>query len=318
MEQPLISICIPAYKNANYIVRLLDSIRIQTFRDFEVVICDDSPDDQLEEIVDRYQKDFGILYQRNFKALGSPANWNRSIELAQGQWIKIMHDDDWFTRSDSLLKFVKAANESNCDFIFSGFINFNLTSSVEQKHLVSKKNLVRLRNNPLYLFRTNYIGHPSTTLIRNKNVVWFDEYLKWVVDIEFYIRVLNKNKEFFYIPELLVNIGESDDQITKSVFRNPIVEIPENLYLLNKIGVTALRNIYVFDYYWRLIRNLGFRNISDVLSFNRDSLNVPIVFNQILFVQSKFSLKLLKIGVISKTLMFFTWFYNFLKSTYSR
>ena len=45
MAEPiLISICIPAYKHPDFLKRLLDSISIQSFRDFEVIISDDSPD----------------------------------------------------------------------------------------------------------------------------------------------------------------------------------------------------------------------------------------------------------------------------------
>ena len=47
---PLISICIPAYKRAAFIKRLLDSIAIQSFQDYEVVITDDSPGDDVEQV----------------------------------------------------------------------------------------------------------------------------------------------------------------------------------------------------------------------------------------------------------------------------
>jgi glycosyltransferase involved in cell wall biosynthesis len=40
---PLISICIPAYKRTEFLQRLLDSIDIQTFKNFEVIVTDDSP-----------------------------------------------------------------------------------------------------------------------------------------------------------------------------------------------------------------------------------------------------------------------------------
>lgn len=104
---PLISICVPAYKNVVYLERLLGSIQSQTFHDFEVVITDDSPDNAVSELIDRYKAMLPIRYFRNDVALGSPANWNAAIGHAKGQWIKIMHDDDWFADGQvwaSLLK----------------------------------------------------------------------------------------------------------------------------------------------------------------------------------------------------------------------
>ena len=47
-ESPLISICIPAYKRIDYLQKLLDSISIQTFKDYEVIVTDDSPDESVE------------------------------------------------------------------------------------------------------------------------------------------------------------------------------------------------------------------------------------------------------------------------------
>ena len=51
---PFFSICIPAYKNTDYLKRLLDSISIQTFRDFEVIITDDSPDETVSTFINNY------------------------------------------------------------------------------------------------------------------------------------------------------------------------------------------------------------------------------------------------------------------------
>src|SRR5687767_8300464 len=94
---PLVSICIPAYKNVSYLGRLLDSIAEQTFADFEVVITDDSPDNSVEDFLKNYSRIETISYYRNVPACGTPENWNAGIRKARGKWIKLMHDDDWFS-----------------------------------------------------------------------------------------------------------------------------------------------------------------------------------------------------------------------------
>ena len=56
-----VSICIPTYENAEEVARLIGSIGIQTFQDFEVVITDDSRDNKIEEFIHRLtveNKDF--------------------------------------------------------------------------------------------------------------------------------------------------------------------------------------------------------------------------------------------------------------------
>ena len=86
-----LSICIPAYKNTTHLERLLESVKQQSFCDFEVVITDDSPDDTVQQLVSTFANSLPIRYFRNQQQLGTPENWNESIRHANGKWIKIMH-----------------------------------------------------------------------------------------------------------------------------------------------------------------------------------------------------------------------------------
>jgi glycosyltransferase involved in cell wall biosynthesis len=123
-EAVFISICIPAYKRVSFLKRLLDSIRIQTFRDFEVVLADDSPDNEVYELSRTHGLADSIRYFKNEKTLGTPANWNESIRRARGTWIKLMHDDDWFSDPEALGSFAKAIkNSPGSLFFFSGYTN---------------------------------------------------------------------------------------------------------------------------------------------------------------------------------------------------
>src|SRR5438128_12549487 len=96
MNAPLISICIPAYKRTVELKRLFNSIVIQTFKDFEIVITDDSPEESVAILCNEYRSKLPIAYYKNKIRLGSPANFNQSIAKATGEWIKMMNDDDWF------------------------------------------------------------------------------------------------------------------------------------------------------------------------------------------------------------------------------
>lgn len=300
----LISICIPAYKNAAFLSRLLDSIAHQTFKDFEVIISDDSPDNELEIIIESYKNYFPFVYHKNTVALGSPANWNNAIQLAKGKWIKLMHNDDWFANTRSLEIFAAYTMQSGVkDFIFCAHHLYenDKIKSIEKVNSIIEN---QLRKNPLILFRKNYIGHPSTTLIKNNREIWYDENIKWVVDFEFYIRAL-KETDFIYIDQPLINIGLGEHQITQQVFRNRDVEIPENIYLLNKLGKSILNNIVVYDYYWRLLRNLQIRNWNEFATKVHDE--IPDEIKSMFNVQKKYSLKMLNKGIVSKLLMFSTY-----------
>jgi len=306
-----ISICIPAYNNDVFLKRLLNSISEQSFKNFEVIVTDDSPNQLVELVCNEFAGRFLLKYFKNEKALGSPANWNVAISKASGEWIKIMHHDDWFANAESLGKYHEAIH-NDADFIFAAFIEIDEKTNQSKRDVLNNSNIDLLKKSPYNLFKKNFIGHPSTTLVRNHEGPWFNERFKWVVDFEFYIRRLLLNKNFVYINEPLIHIGISDQQVTKSAFRNPQVEIPENMHLLNLIGVKQLRNIFVYDYYWRLLRNLSVRNINDLAAYV-DVSAIPRPVKSMLSFQSIWPLSLLKVGFISKPLMFISYLFNYLR-----
>jgi len=310
MNSKFISICIPAYKRTHFLKRLLLSIEHQSYTNYEVIISDDSNDHSVEELLKDFNGKFEIKYLKNETALGTPANWNYAISKATGEWIKLMHDDDWFSNEHSLEKFALATN--NNKFIFSAYTNkTELTNDIEKKFF--KENLkTTILKNPLLLLAKNIIGPPSVTLFHNSIKDKYDEDLKWRVDIEYYIRNISNGIEFTYINEPLINVGVSESQVTNYCLNVPSVEIPEMYILLSKYGTSPLKNIMVYDAYWRILRNTHINSKSKLESFGQT--DWPAVILSMVELQSKFNQSTLRNGVISKTLMSMSYIYNQFKS----
>ena len=91
-----ISVCIPTYKRIKFLKEALYSVMEQTLQPLEIVIGDDSPDDQTENLVLDIQKECSIpiVYTRHFPALGQAANVNFVYDKARGDKIVLLHDDD--------------------------------------------------------------------------------------------------------------------------------------------------------------------------------------------------------------------------------
>ncbi len=299
---PEISICIPAYKRLEYLERLLNSIAIQNFKNYEVIITDDSPDLSVSLFLENFRGIEKIYFHRNLQQLGTPENWNESIRKANGNWIKLMHDDDWFASENSLQLFFDATKESkNCSFIFSAHNDVEeISGKISAVHMGFFGKLL-LRKSPLNLLKTQYIGAPSNTLIKRDVGLLYDNQFKWVVDFEYYIRCLQKTNCFYYVNKTLVNIGINKEQVTVASFRNPEVEIPENHAMLKKLGNPILRNICVYDYYWRFYRNLKIKNEEMVVKYYSQPLNPLLI--QIMQFQNKIGFKILQNGILSKTFM---------------
>ena len=166
-----------------------------------------------------------------------------------------------------------------------------------------------MKDNPVTLVSKNIIGPPSVTLYRNVQGIIYDQNTKWVVDIDFYIQYL-KDHEWFHINQVLINVGIGAEQVTQDCFRKREIEIPENFYLLFKTGIYNLRNIFVFDAWWRLLRNLEVRKTGDILAAGYDG-EVPKVIQSMIGWQRNIPLSILKIGIISKPVMLFNYFFNY-------
>lgn len=306
MKKPEISICIPVYKRPEHVDRLLRSIRIQTFKDFEVIISDDSPDESISSLLKQYT-DVPTTYYRNSPSLGMPANWNFAISKATGAWIKLMHDDDWFADKDSLKIFAEETKNGKL-FIFSGFTNiFESGEKRQQSFPLAWKN--RIIKNPLTLMARNVVGPPSVTMVHHSIKEQYDIRMKWRVDIDFYIRVLEKERALSLIHKPLINVGISAMQVTNDCFNIPEVELPEALLILKKYRISPLRNIIVYDAWWRMFRNLGIRNEEELYKHTVDGKWPQPIIN-IVRHESRLPRWLLKIGFFSKFFMVVSYLIN--------
>src|SRR6516164_1342208 len=93
---PRVSVCIPTYNGAAYLTETLTSAVSQTLDDFEVVVVDDLSTDDSFDIAQRFARsDSRVRVFRNTERAGSgAANAKRYLELARGEWIKPLNQDD--------------------------------------------------------------------------------------------------------------------------------------------------------------------------------------------------------------------------------
>lgn len=93
LNNPLISVLMPAYNAEKYIKEAIESILNQTFSNFEFIIIDDGSIDATEEIIKSF-KDSRIVYIKNEKNLGLIKTLNKGISIARGEFIARMDSDD--------------------------------------------------------------------------------------------------------------------------------------------------------------------------------------------------------------------------------
>ena len=107
MNAPRVSVCLPNLNNRAYLEERIATIEAQSFKDWELVICDNFSDDGAWEFFQELAKrDSRVRISQEPRA-GMYANWNNCIVKARGEFIYVATSDDTMAE-DCLEKMVKA------------------------------------------------------------------------------------------------------------------------------------------------------------------------------------------------------------------
>ncbi|MCY3031105.1 MULTISPECIES: glycosyltransferase family 2 protein [Aerococcus] len=127
-----ISIIIPIYNVEKYLIECLESVRRQTFTDFEVIMVNDGSTDASAVIADNYcQRDerFKLLHQEN---QGVSVARNFGISQAKGDYIFFLDSDDKIVEN-SLDVMYRLAQAKDADIVMSSHIHFNNQGDIIHK-----------------------------------------------------------------------------------------------------------------------------------------------------------------------------------------
>ena len=271
MISPRVSICIPTYCQVDFLRKALQSIQAQSFVDYELIISDDTPDDSVFRLLELFNFGEKLRYYHNTTQLGSPANWNEATRKAKGCYIKILHHDDRFLSPNSLSDFVQMLDEHpEANFACCANMVEDIASGKERIHKATPTQLAEIMKRPEVLFCGNLIGAPSATIYRNYLGIDYDENMKWLVDIDFYIRILKKNACFIYSQDALVaTTSGAHHQITNAVQNSALVELFEYSYLYQKFEKLPDYNDASIDKVWfRLLEKYKIYSPSNLYKLN--------------------------------------------------
>ena len=117
---PFISIIMPTYNRANFIREALDSIKRQTFKDYEIIVVDDGSTDNTKEVL---ENDEGIRYLL-LEHGGIATARNAAVSAARGKWIAFLDSDDLW-KEEKLQKQVDYIQaHPDCRIVYTKFSNF--------------------------------------------------------------------------------------------------------------------------------------------------------------------------------------------------
>lgn len=152
-DNPLVSVIMPAYNAAKHIAETIESVLIQNYRNFELIIVDDGSTDNTKDIIASF-KDDKIKYF--YKDNGGPSgSRNLAIKKAEGQYIMPLDADDMMTPDFISKHLAEFEKHPNADLVYCDVLLIDDNSTP-----------IRTMNKPEYQDRRHLIrdllraGHP--------------------------------------------------------------------------------------------------------------------------------------------------------------
>lgn len=247
--KPQVSVIIPTYNRFPLLAEAVESVRAQSYTDYELIIVDDGSEDE----TDLFAKEPGLCYMK-VERTGMPgATRNRGAEIARGRYLAFLDSDDLW-RPNKLALQVPALDASNgCPLLHAREL------WLRGEKVVSQKGQSHSRSGDVWadaLWKCT-IG-PSTVLMRSavfRELGGFDETLEVAEDYEFWLRLTSRYPVAYIDEALTVKRAGSWDQLSEkygqieefrieSLFRVleldrlPLEKRPEALAMLTrKLGI---------------------------------------------------------------------------------
>ena len=204
METDMISVIMPAYNVENYIARSLESVLVQTYDDYELIVVDDGSTDGTGKIADDFAKKDSrvlVIHQENG---GAAAARNKGLDAAKGEFVAFLDADDLWDAAFLEKTYAKIVACSG-DFVYA---------NTEERFVDGRTNFIgslqpREEKFDGFLHRTGEYRQPfhtSAVLIRRSLIekyhILFPVGIRFSEDTAFFLQVLSVTKTAC-VPETL-------------------------------------------------------------------------------------------------------------------
>lgn len=260
MKTPKIIIAMPNYNGARYLADSIQSVLVQTYRDFSLIVVDNCSTDDSLNIIESF-RDERIILHRNEKHQNITQNFNTCARLGESaDYCCIMHADDLY--EETYLETMLATMEENpdvlmahCDFKVideKSLIQENYKFNLKRRFLKSPDGACLKRSSEEelnLLIRGDYIICPSVMYRGEafKLVGYFNEAYRLVEDWDFFLRVLLAGQKIIYVPQKLFNYRVHPENMT-AYNQKHLIKYSEHLQMLGKVIEEARKRNIKIEY----------------------------------------------------------------------
>lgn len=195
MEQRLVSIITPMYNAEKTIAQTIESVLLQTYSNWEMIIMDDCSTDKSAKIVEEYlKKDFRIQYYRAEKNSGVANAREDAISRAKGHYLAFLDSDDLW-KKDKLRRQIELMQKENIPFCYSAY------EVIDKKgKIIKKKRKVPVVADYKKLLKGNFIPCLTVVVERevllNRNIpkISHEDYAMWLMILKTGIKAYGINE----------------------------------------------------------------------------------------------------------------------------
>lgn len=207
-QEPLVSVVIPTYNRADLILRAIDSVRSQSYRNWEIIVVDDNSQDRTAELVGKLVNQHQpIYYHRHETNLGGSAARNTGINHAQGDYIAFLDSDDVWLPEKLELQIQAIANQP--DFPNQAIISY--TKFQKSSRVFYQPAILPRRGKKTDETVADYFWLGGGEILTSTLIVSRDLAVKHPFrvglpkhqDLDFVIRLGYTEAKFIFLPEVL-------------------------------------------------------------------------------------------------------------------
>ena len=241
-----ISILMPVYNAEKYLNETIDTIKNQSFSNWELIIVDDGSTDNSKEICAKaYQEAYKICEQPDMLKAYSP------VENAQGKYIVFVDSDD-LIHEDYLKILINSIEKNNSDISVCNFIERKISNTGKVEDITREfypKEVMEMSEMKDYImdFGNSGLLNPlwnkiyKREIIENNNIT-FDEKVETGEDFIFNLQYFRKTKKISFIKEkLYYYIRRNNNSITYKYIEN----MKEKLWLHSEEDINLLQIFYL-------------------------------------------------------------------------
>ena len=215
-----VSIIIPVYNIEKYIEECVNSVLVQSYKNFEVILVDDGSKDRSSIICDdlaNLDNRIKVIHKKNG---GLSSARNAGIKASKGDYIAFIDGDDYWDDRDFLKDVVKCLDESKADFISFGLKKYYENEDfIQDTKYIFDRNLVDINNKKKtldYLISNNlYISSAWSKIVKRDIIMSNNLFFKEGIlseDIDWSARLLIYADKIDVIEFLIFIVGSLNDQ----------------------------------------------------------------------------------------------------------